>query len=226
MEKSLLIVELAGPAGVGKSTLTRALNQSDGKIQIGLFPRMSDLRNFPSFFWNTILLLPIYFAFRDNNHGSLTRQQFAIMANMEGWARRLREDSGDSKIVILDQGPVYMLAELLRFGPENFRQVASKWWEHICGEWADVLDIVICLDMADEILMERIRARDKPHGIKLHSDPWAVQFLARYREAQSEVLNSMSSNVKGPSVIGIDPSREPLEELVEKILLYLTHKAI
>ena len=84
------------------------------------------------------------------------------MVILNGWSRQLNAPRlKDTSVLILDQGPVYMLAELLRHGPPNFRNSASKWWERVCADWANVLDMVICLDTQDATLLQRIRSRKR-----------------------------------------------------------------
>lgn len=227
MKKPLLVIELAGPAGSGKSTLAKTLSEIDSKIQVGVLPNIRDVRNLPFILWNAILLLPVFIAFyRVNNYDHLTLQQMAIMAILKEWLRQIKGNSSEQRIIILDQGPVYMLSELLRYGPRNFRHIASMWWERACKEWTDVLDMVICIDTSDAVLLERIRARDKHHGIKEHPDSWAFQFLARYRDAQSDVLNSMLATKHGPKVIQIDTAQVPLTETIGKILPILAKKEL
>lgn len=221
----MILVELAGPAGAGKSTLTKALTEYDHEIRISEFPSVRAVKNLPFFVWNTLLLLPTFVTISlTKKDGAITSRQMANMAILNGWHRQFTKNLADQDVVILDQGPVYKLAELLIFGPENFRSVAFTWWDRVCKDWADVLDVVICLDTSDSILMERIRARDKNHGIKENTDQWAVQFLAQYRQAQHEVLNSLTNKDQGPKLIRIDTSQKSLNEVVEDIFALLVKK--
>src|SRR5690242_20973952 len=36
-----------------------------------------------------------------------------------------------------------------KYSSPDFRTAASKWWQRVCKDWANVLDMVICLDTAD-----------------------------------------------------------------------------
>ena len=224
--KRPLIVELAGPAGAGKSTLTAALSECDRNIRVGMFPNIRDLKSIPFFLLNTISLLPVFAAiYRNNKQRPLTTQQMVIMAILHGWFRQLRAaNPTNGEVIILDQGPIYMLSELIRFGPANFRNTTSKWWRYVCDVWADTLDIVICLDAPDTLLMKRIRERGKGHGVKEHSDQWAIEFLARYRDAQNEVINSMIADRRDLRMIQVDTSHVSQHEVVEKILALLICK--
>jgi hypothetical protein len=218
--KTPLIVELVGPAGAGKSTLSKALQQRSPKVCLAVFPDVRAVKNILFFAWNTFLLLPAFLTFyRHKTDRFLSLQEMAYLAILKGWRRILERHSG---IIVLDQGPVYMLAELLRFGPQVLTDPAArKWWEATCVQWADCLGIVICLDTSDLILMERIRSRAKKHGVKENSDQWALEFLARYRSAQEKVLSTMEACTKSPKLARFDTSTMSLDETLENILALL-----
>jgi thymidylate kinase len=218
------IVEIVGPAGAGKSTLCHALSQSRETIQLGNFPDVRKISDMPFFILNGLQMSPYLFNFPWHKGRKLTRQEFALLSILNGWPDVLQKELKNNKAIILDQGPVYMLAELLRSGPQNFRHIAARWWEKTCMEWANMIDLVICIDTSDAILMERVRVRNKDHRIKNHSDEWASQFLAQHRDAQQEVLDSMANQERHPKVIQMDTSQASLNETVEKILPYLIGK--
>ncbi len=215
----MYIVELVGPAGSGKSTITKALGEKDSRIQIGAIPNVRDIKNLPFFLWSGSLSLSAFLALHQAKYKScLTAEQVAIMALLRGWPRRLHTASlKNQNIILIDQGPIYMLAELLRYGPAGFQNTISNWWECVCTDWANVLNMVICLDTSDEVLMERVRTRDIRHGIKSHSDQWAEQFLAQSRAAQSNVLKAITEKHRNMKVLQIDTSHVLLHETVERI---------
>ena len=221
----MFIIELAGPPGAGKSTITKALTEYDQSIQSSDFPSIRETKNFPIYVWNAILLLPIFINFLLTKAGrSISLRHIAVMVILNGWKKQLTRNPDEDKILILDQGPVYELAELLRFGPENFRHLVSNWWDHICTDWASALDMIICLDTSDSLLIERVHARDKKHGIKENSDQWAVQVLAEHRQAQLEVLNSLTNKGQGPKVLQVDTSQKPLNQTIEDIFAHFVNK--
>lgn len=226
MKNRSLIIELAGPAGSGKSTLTKALSKSNGKIQIGAIPKIRDIRDLPFFVWNMISLIPTFLTiYHNKKQDSFTRRQIVNMAILEGWYRRLRAmRSNDGKVIILDQGPVHILSDLQRFGPKNLNSMIPRWWNKTCQVWVDTLNIVICLDAPDSVLLNRIRSRAKNHGCKSETDEKAISFLNKCRTTQEKTLASMHFNSSGPEVICFDTSQVSLNEATEKILaLFQSH---
>jgi adenylate kinase family enzyme len=221
VKHSPIVIELVGPAGAGKSTLTDALRQKGQNVRANTFPSIREARNLPFFLQNALVLLPTLLALYCNrNEGLVSSEQVVWMMILNGWHRQLKK-AARQETIILDQGPIYFLAELLRFGPPRFRQIASRWWESVCQEWAKVLDGVVCLDTPDQTLMERIRARKKNHGVKAHSDQWAMQFLAQYRQAQGDVLQCMAGKTGSLKLLNIDTSQTSLDETIETIFAWL-----
>ena len=131
-----------------------------------------------------------------------------------------RQASNNSTIALLDQGPVFMLAWLYRLGLENLKgQSTRKWWNSAYKRWADTLDMVIWLDASDVTLVERVRARERSHGIKEKSDPEAFEFLARWRAAYEQVLAALTVDDRGPKVFHIDTAQHSLDEVVNKAVV-------
>ena len=186
-------------------------------------PQIKHPRNLPFFLWNFILLSPVVLAiYRDKKQRGLSVPLIVRLAILNGWSIPLnRIQLPGTEVLILDQGPVYMLAELLRHGPADFRSTAPKWWARVCKDWADRLDMIICVDGPDAILMQRNRTREKNHGIKQNADDWARQFLAESRAAQREVLKSMAAKQGKVKLVEIDTSQFPLDELVQRIICLL-----
>lgn len=145
------------------------------------------------------------------------RQHMAMMAILNGWHRRLRRSiSNEKKVVILDQGPVFMFYHLLRFGPNNMRLLIPHWFDQTCQNWADILNMVVRLDAPDTILMNRVRIREKSHGYKNYTDERVMQSLSRFRIAQDEVIHCMTASSGGPKVVYFDTSQISLNDIREK----------
>src|SRR5688500_18651010 len=160
--KPPLIMELIGPAGAGKTTLSRVLSQRDEDIVIGPDIELRKVSHIPVFIRSISSSVPLFLYQRKSNRQP-TWTELKDIAYLKGWPDLLRRRSSNTgKVILLDQGPVFRMATLHEFGPESLRSEASKtWWLHLYEQWASTLDILIWLDTSDSILMERINTRTK-----------------------------------------------------------------
>jgi thymidylate kinase len=142
------------------------------------------------------------------------------MVILNGWHRVLRRQGSKEKdIVILDQGPIYLLTELYLFGPRVLAsRTAERWWAGMYKQWADALDLVIWLDAADKVLAERIRMRDQWHIVKDESDEGISEFLAQFRTAYDKVISMLSANSPGLRLLCLDTGEEALAETMNRVL--------
>ncbi|HLO18181.1 MAG TPA: hypothetical protein VK206_25340 [Anaerolineales bacterium] len=220
MKKSSLVIELIGPPGAGKTTLSEALSCREA-ILTGAFPNIRAINNLPFFIGNGFALLPTFYSlYRGKYKRGPTRQELAYMTILTGWPRVLESRSGyDGKTMLLDQGPVYMLTELLRFDRGIITNgLTGAWWRNACKRWAETLDLVIRLDAPDKTLIERIRRREKFHGIKTNSDARAIEYLTSHRSTQEKVLSDLLPSSTDDRVVSFDTTQMSLDETVTHIL--------
>ena len=214
------MIELVGPPGSGKTTVSKALSRQDGILNGG-FPDIRDVNNLSFFIGNGFVLLPTFCSLYQKKYGKRpTRQELAYMTILTGWPRILeRRFVTQGNTLILDQGPVYMLADLFQYNPKIFTNRAARvWWHKICRRWADTLDLVICLDAPDKSLIERIRRREKQHGIKTNSDQRAIQYLTDHRSAQEKVISDLMPCGADHRVFSFDTTQMSIDETVTHIL--------
>ncbi len=222
-QKTPRVVEVVGAAGVGKTTLCQALGCYNEHIRLSNFPNVRKLADAPFFIRNGLQLAPILLRLYEYNSRQLSRREFAWMLILNGWPMVLQKEvENNNTVMILDQGPVYLLAEMSEFGPPYLRsQNAEKLWqEHYC-RWAAILDMIVWLDAADIDLLKRIRTRDQEHIVKNESAPSVLKFLARYRTAYERVIAMLTANAAGPRVLRFDTSRERPDEIVSRLVVEL-----
>src|SRR3990170_1027659 len=150
-----LIVELVGPAGAGKSTLSRVLSQRDEKISIAAEIELRKIEHIPIFLTNFPFLLSILFS-RSRSGRSFTWEEIKYLVYLGRWPRLLRQQaSNNGRVILLDHGPVFKLATLDAFGPERLKsQDFENWWRDVLYHGASILVLVIWLDAPDAVLMD------------------------------------------------------------------------
>lgn len=207
-----LLVELAGPAGVGKSTLSRAL-LGRGAIAQGTIWGLPAR----SLLGNGVRLLPSLLG-NCRRSRSLLWDESRHMVRLATLHRALAAIvPPDARMVVFDEGPIFALAWLRGFGHEMMRSEASEaWWQDTLQDWAAVMDAVVVVEANDALLARRIRTRPHGHEVKEFSDPEIVAWMARFRSALNWVLAGLARE-GGPAVLRVTTDREPPEMLAERV---------
>jgi thymidylate kinase len=216
MKKTPIILEIVGLAGTGKSTILSSLTQRNKEIQAGYcFKKILYL---PCFI-NIIPLLFWTFLCRHRYSRQLTWQTIKVMvflSTLHYVAKR--QSSNNHAIIMLDQGPVYMLTWLHMFVLENVKnQRLKRWWENYLNKWASTLDIIIRLEAPDKILIERVYDRNKWHMIKEKTEQDVHDFLARYRRSYEHIISRLTLN-GGPRMFSFNTNHDSINHVVNKIL--------
>lgn len=217
----LLLVELVGPAGAGKTTLAQALSRESDNIELIYKPSIQSVIDTPFFLKQFTLLLPTILRIYLNGNRWLTKREIKWMAILNGWHRMLQKRVVDSgKILLLDQGPVFMMAQLFCFetGCLGYRSV-DKWRKFVYENWAKTLDMVILLNAPNQHLLERIRSRDKWHMVKGDPDPRIFKYLENERLILEQEIAMLDINEYSPELIRFDTTQESVNDIVTKILV-------
>ena len=213
------IVELVGLAGVGKTTLLKAMQQRNPQIQAGIRPnRVSYVLALIS---NTLLFLSTYlWQYRQSRW--FTWKETRSMMHITAWHNILkRQIFGSHAAIILDHGPIFLLTQLREFGPEFSRsKVYEKWWQDTLSHWGTTLDLVVWLDAPDSILAERIDSRDKRHPMKHKSNQEKYEFLARYRQSFEDIKANLAT-YRDLRFMHLQTDKIPPKQLAEEILAIL-----
>lgn len=218
------VVEIVGPAGSGKTTLYQAFEHYSESIRLENFPDVNKVADAPFFIVHGLRLIPNLLRSYRFNSRQLTRREFAWMTILNGWSALLRKQSNDNgKIIILDQGPVYLLAEMRLFGPEYLMQKAAEsLWQDLYSSWAATLDMIIWLDAADEILLNRIQNREQELIVKNHPAKVVYEYLNRYRTEYDCILSTLATRNADLKVLQIDTGRQSTQNIVNQFLSEIT----
>jgi hypothetical protein len=212
-----LLIELAGPAGAGKSTLSmslvRRLHGAPGEIW-GL-PVLSLLLNGAQ-------LVPTFTRLWLHSKSPLW-EEARHMVRLRTLHRALRRPgSYRDGVLVFDEGPVFALAWLRGFGHETLRQDPSaEWWRTALREWASIMDVVVVLDAPDQVLAARIRARPHPHQVKEFPDLEIARWMAQFRQALDWVLAEMARH-GGPSVVRLSSQEDPADRIAGRVVKELS----
>jgi deoxyadenosine/deoxycytidine kinase len=216
-QKTGVVVEIIGPAGAGKSTLFDALGKKITEIHCEFLPPVWSITYLPFFIKNFFLLLPTLLSVHGDR--GLSRRELAWMAILNGWPGILeRRINQGFKVILLDQGPIFLIAILAGFGPKSLHEAkVNDWWERIIDRWAQTLDIIVWLDSSNEILTRRIRERERDHLVKEKSNREIQEFIVKYRMLYEGVTKQIIAKNPNLRLIRIDTGQYAINEIINKI---------
>ena len=212
------VAEIIGPAGAGKTSLSRLL-QSDDEVRAGLSV------------WGLPLTLLTVSAVSSlpnlaavcRNRKRLNWENLKLVIQHNALLRLVRRESAKGhQTLLLDEGTVFALAKLRLFGHQDTSSDDSNGWiDGLLNKLAPTLNAVIWLDAPDAILASRIRGRGKSHRMKEGSDTEIADHLSRYRNSFERVVSELSKrNVDGFKVIRFSTDQMSLEEIATKVLAH------
>lgn len=145
------------------------------------------------------------------------------MTILSGWHRVLRRQSQtSSRTILLDEGPVCLLARLHSFDFDPARNRTSRtWWNNIYKQWAETIDVIIWLDTPVPVLLSRIRNRAMQYEVGTMSDEEALRHLSRIRLSQEHALHALSATTPCSTVIRFSTTDMPPQHICDEILTRL-----
>jgi hypothetical protein len=211
-----VVVELAGPAGSGKSSLVRhlvgpgAAGYTQGALR-GRIGRTGIARG--------ALRVALPFAAQAARMPSRPLYRFRIMVQLECHLALLRRWRGVREVVVLDQGPVYLLSILQRAlrGDGRDSRAFVRYWEDTVSRWSRTIDLVVVLDAPDAVLHERVQRRGSPHPLLGRSLAQAAGPLAEGRQSRDSVLAALRACNPSLATVELHAGELPLEALAERV---------
>ncbi len=204
------LVELAGPAGAGKSSVFLSLLARTQNV--GVAPVLRTREYAPVLATNVPAILATLA--RRRAISGLTCEKLRSMVYLRALPRLIeRRPPHEAEVLVFDQGPLYLLSEA-QLRDERL----ATWRRETLETWASLLDAVVWLDAPDDVLVERIDARSKWHRLKGGRPETAVDVLAEARAAYGEMISSLAARDDGPAILRFDTSRASPDDVVDSVL--------
>jgi len=219
LEGRPFVVEIIGPAAAGKTTLSRALTQSNEKFVKGTELGLRKIWPIPLFIRHFLLLLPTFLREYENG-GRFTWNDIKMIVSLNGWMNVYRRQAANGKIIVLDLGPIFMLAHLHRSRAERtMSRRFDRWWGTMLKQWALILEMVIWLEAPEEILLERRHARNRSRierGEKTEEE--AAKSLVGYlRPLDFEGTISAMAAIKATRLLSFNTDQYSVSQIENKV---------
>ncbi len=181
------LIEMVGIGGAGKSTLFKALNCENQKIQ-KLEPP-NKLRYLPAILMVVFHWLPIYL-WKYRCRRWFTWEEIRNILYLDTWLGYVRAQArARDLIVVLDPGSIYWLSSLKEFGPDfTTHPVFRRWWDARLSQWASALNLIIWIEAPNQLLLERVLDREELHEAKSQPPALALEYFERYRVSYSKMV--------------------------------------
>jgi hypothetical protein len=210
------LVEVAGVAGAGKSTLTHLLCQGEADCSRADFIHARTPEHLAYVAHSLPRLLPILIG-NLRPRSRLSWAEFKLLVYVSEWHRFLnRKPEYDHGCTLLDQGPIYALVRLKAESKSASVPAFERWWNQKLELWAHQLSTIIWLDTADQVIWDRINERGQRHRTKGAPLDVGRRFLAKYRRLFEEVLDRVSM-MGGPEILRFDTSEMGSEQIAEHL---------
>ncbi len=209
------LIEMVGIGGAGKSTLLKALQQRNEKIQT--LPLPNKTRYMPVMAKLLGVWFPLYLMkYRQGRW--LTMEEIRNIGYLDTWLGYIRSQVRARDLtVVLDPGSVYWLSALQEFGPALTRApYFQRWWENKLDQWSSALDVIVWLEAPNELLLQRVLARQEWHEAKYQSPQVALEYFERYRIWYQKMIARMTHR-KNIKVFHYRTDRISTEQMAEEV---------
>lgn len=208
-----LVVELAGPAGSGKSTVVSVISaRHPVRLGVTACDRACIL---PAV--RLALLLPPGFLLTEIRRGELPPVTLRSMIYVERWLKQVSATrGGEISAVLYDHGPFFRLATIEAFGPPRSARL-DAWWRSMREAWSTAIDLVVWLDADDPVLLERIRDRAREHPARQMGDAEAVAWIRRYRRGFESAL-AVVARRRPEDLVRIDSTNRSPDAIAEAVV--------
>ena len=208
-----MVIELVGPAGVGKSAVAAELTRL-GVVRSGVWnlPRHLLARSAVASFAELATM------WRDGGRTSAVKQVIRLGALEQRVAQLAARPA---QTVVLDEGPVFALAWFRVFAKQGLGNGRlTDWRRRTTVRWAEALGAVVWLDAPDPVLLRRLRHRGKPRDVfQTMTDAEILDLQAAYRAAFAAVIPTVTG-ATGARLVSLDAEHAPADRLAREVIAF------
>ena len=183
---TIAVVEVLGLPGSGKTTVVDAISRSPS---VEVMSRYRSPSNVFPYAMEAFKLLPVLVPSLWQGRSWRERNKLIRLAS-SGSIVRQRARGTTARAFVFDQGPLFLLKQLSAdAGPPDAIERRRR---RLASAWARTLDLALVLDAPDDVLLERIRGRDKGHQLRGEPDGPARIALASERHCIERLLGELA----------------------------------
>ena len=184
-EGPIAVVEVLGLPGSGKTTVVDAIAQHGG---IAVMSRYRSSANAIPYAMAALELVSVLVPSLWQGRSWRERNKLIRLASSRSIVRR-RARGDTTGVFVFDQGPLFLLKQLEGGPPDAIERRRRR----LAACWGRTLDLALVLDAPDDVLLERIRGRDKDHLLRDESDASARAGLATERRSIERLLEELGA---------------------------------
>lgn len=203
------IIEILGPPGAGKSSLAGALESRGDEVR--LVRTYWSRSNLLPWVRSGTSLLPLLLCGSFSGPSPIRERVWTVRVSASH--EIVERESESARVLLLDQGPLFTMMRLLEAADVRGRGPRwERWWGQELTAWAAALDITVVLDAPDDILLERIRGRGKPHQLKDLPEPDARKAFGRWRALLEDLIAELQTH-GDVEILRLDTGGKPVVEV-------------
>lgn len=218
----LIIIEVIGLAGAGKSTLTKAMFESIDH-NLGSY-RLAKARAVFRVLLAIFRALPLILMKGKTRIGL---KQWYWLGHFEASIYDLhrRSQIAGKQVLILDQGPIFEFIAIKRY------LLSGRYGDYLASVYLTLLqkfyasiDAIVYLQAPDSVLLKRVMARSSSHLLKEMSEDDQRGQMAFYRTEYNNIFSAATAT--GVSVVTLDTELYGESEMLKETLKLLAEQGV
>lgn len=218
------LIEVFGPAAVGKSSITEALARRVDGYQFAY--RLSKWRHAHRFLRHAVTCGPavpckLLFGSGGGRLRAKERVYLEVLYDVLKHRTLPGRRADDAGGIFFDQGPLHVISDLHPSNNElgELRAAPPSWYAQL-KRWSNTLDVVVALDAPVDTIVQRVLDRKKDHRLYRWIKDLPSQDATRLIEAHVTTYQQMLDGLAGGTaqVLSFDTTQQSVEAITEAII--------